>query len=344
MYKFNISGEISEYWGYGTSELEHHLEAAAGEDLFIDINSPGGEVDIGLAIYAKLRRYAKEHNAEITTRTDGMVYSIATIIFLAGDKRIVNEYMQPFIHEPWSWSDAGTSDDYQNMADMLEQVKNILAGFYADHTSLSFDEVLEYMEADTWLTAEECLEIGFATEIEKLSVAGLRLAALFKSKLIKINKMSKKHWTERLAAVMSGRKVKNQMELADVSGNPVVFPNLEEGDTPAEGDAVVVDGDANYTGTVELTDYTLEVEDGVITSVREGVEEIIEELIDIVEELEEEIEAKNKEIDRYAKLVNTLKKGSKSEAYTQRRTDQDEEDVDGGKVAMMKLLKKYKRA
>lgn len=341
MYKFNISDEIGEYWGFNTKELEMHLDAANGDDIFIDINSAGGDVDIGLAIYAKLRRYAKEHNAEITTRTDGMVYSIATIIFLAGDRRIVNEYMQPFIHEPWSWSGSETADEYQKMADMLEQVKNILAGFYANHTTLSFEEAMDYMEADTWLTAEECLEIGFATEIEKLSVAGMRLAAFFKTKF---NKMSKKHWTERLAAVMSGRKVKNQMELADVSGNPVIFPNLEEGDTPAEGDAVVVDGDANYTGTVELTDYTLEVEDGVVTSVREGVEEIIEELIDIVEELEEEIEAKNKEIERYAKLVNTLKKGGKSETKSERRTDQEEGEKEEGREAMMKLLKKYKRA
>src|SRR5690554_5369702 len=111
MHKFKIKGYIDDEHGYNVDALERELSAAKGSDLFIEIDSVGGNVHTGLALFVELRRYAKENNATITTRSSCYVASIATAVFLAGDVRIVNEFMQPFIHEPYiGYSDAQTAD------------------------------------------------------------------------------------------------------------------------------------------------------------------------------------------------------------------------------------------
>jgi len=78
--------------------LQKQLQKAGGKDVKVRINSVGGDVDEGFAMYSELRRYASENNAKITTFAEGRCVSIATIFFLAGDKRIVTEYTEPFVH------------------------------------------------------------------------------------------------------------------------------------------------------------------------------------------------------------------------------------------------------
>lgn len=340
MYNFRINNEIDEQYGFGTAELEAHLNAAKGDDVFIDINSVGGSVDIGMAIYAKIKRYAKENNATITTRTDGFVASIATIIFLAGDKRIVNEYMQPFVHEPSVMSFSTTADEHQQAAEMLKKIRNTLAGFYENHTNKTKEESLQLMKDNTWLTADECLEMGFATEIEKLSDANLKIVAKFKNKLTKNeSKMSKPNWRERMASLIGGAK--NELEIADVSGNPIVFPELDEDSEPSVDDTITVDGDANYTGEVETNDFVITVEDGKVTAISEVLEEAVDLLLDTVEEKNTQLaEAKTENV-RLNKVINALKKGSDSEPDTDKKTDKKDEPSNGVS-ALQKAINKRK--
>jgi len=86
------------------SYLQKQLQKAGGKDVKVRINSVGGDVDEGFAMYSELRRYAKENNAKITTLAEGRCASIATIIFLAGDVRIVTEYTEPFVHNAWCYT------------------------------------------------------------------------------------------------------------------------------------------------------------------------------------------------------------------------------------------------
>lgn len=312
MHKFKISGYIDSFDGYGIEQLNAELSKAKGKDLFIDIDSVGGCVHTGINIYTHIRRYAEENNATITTRSSGFVASIATAIFLSGDNRIVNEFMQPFVHEPlFVWSDATTADEFRKDAETLEKTRNLLAEFYVSNTNMSKSKALELMANDTWMTATECLEYGFATEIEKLSRNEAQLVASMKSKLTKtINKMSKPKlsWLGRLTNLRQSAKA--ELTLADVNGNTIVFPELDENSTPSEGNAATVDGDANYTGTAETEEYIFTFEDGKVTEVIDkndvDTDEIIEELLDIIEEKDAEIESLENSLSKERKLRNAI--------------------------------------
>lgn len=313
MYHFKINGYIDSEFGYNIEQLESELSKAKGNDLFIDIDSVGGCVHTGINIYTQLRRYAKENNATITTRSSGFVASIATIIFLSGDERIVNEFMQPFVHEPlFVWSDATTADEFRKDANTLEKTKNLIAEFYEANTLMTKKQALELMANDTWLSADECLELGFATEIERLSRNQAKLVAKFKRKLINKNdrKMSKNKgsWFERLANIQ--RRTVAQLELADVNGDTVVFPDLEATDTPSVDDKVTVGGDSNYTGAVETDEFIFTVEDGVVTEIVDKTEvednPLVQELIEIIEEKEDEIERLGNSLKEANRLKNVI--------------------------------------
>ena len=93
-YEIKIYGEIVPFQGTqienrgytNLSIVEDQLKKAGGSELLVKLHTVGGDVDEGFAIYASLRRYAKDHHVKITTRADGQVASIGTVIFLAGDE------------------------------------------------------------------------------------------------------------------------------------------------------------------------------------------------------------------------------------------------------------------
>lgn len=310
-------------WGdeYTPEILDAQLALANGKDLFIDIDSIGGCVNAGISMYVNLRRYADEYQARVTTRTSGFVASIATAVFLAGDRRIVNEFMQPFIHEPYyEWSEAQTADEFKRSYTDLEKTKQLIAEFYSKTTKLSIEDALEIMANDTWMSAEECLAVGFATEIEELSSSGLKIAAKLKTKYNKA-KMSKNSGTKmdfwtRVANIMKPEQPKAKLELATVDDKVITFPTLEATDKPTEGIPIVVGDDANFTGEVETDEFVITVVDGITTIVFDKTEineeEVIDELLTKIETLTDALAKANAEKNKYAKLYNSI--GSKKEA------------------------------
>ena len=96
---------ITDQGGYvNQTEVQNQLKEADGKDIRVRIKSFGGDVEEGFAIYSELRRYAKENNAKVTTLAEGQCASIATVIFLAGDERLVTEFTQPFVHNAWCYA------------------------------------------------------------------------------------------------------------------------------------------------------------------------------------------------------------------------------------------------
>jgi len=353
-YRFKIKVVINafEFWGdeYTPEMLDAQLALANGSDLHIDIDSIGGCVHTGISMYVTLRRYAEEHNAKVTTRTSGFVASIATVIFLSGDRRIVNEFMQPFIHEPYyEWSEAQTADEFKKSYTDLEKSKQLIAEFYSKTTSLSIEDALEIMANDTWMSAEECLAVGFATEIETLSQSGMKIAAKFKSKYNKAT-MSKKSetrmaWFERLANAMKPNTAKAELSLSTVDDKTIVFPTLEAEDTPSVGIAIVVDEDANFTGEVETDEFVIAVEDGITTAVFDksevDEEEVIEELLAKIETLEGELAKANMKADKYAKLYNSI--GNKKDAPKGgKQVKKETDDADPVTLAVNKIKERQK--
>lgn len=164
----NIYGDITS-WAWeelgemSAVNLSKQLEELDGVSrINVNINSYGGEVAEGLAIYNSLKR----HPAEIITRCDGFACSIASVIFMAGDKRVMNEASLLMIHNAWTWAQ-GNAAELRKQADDLETITSASVAAYMSSVSISEEEVRALMDAETWLDPSTALEYGFCTEIRK---------------------------------------------------------------------------------------------------------------------------------------------------------------------------------
>lgn len=128
----------------------------------VRLNSPGGDVFEGYAMYNAIKR----HNGEVTTHNDGLVASAATFPFLAGNVRKVSKLSQTMIHEA-STIVAGMADDLMEAADRLIAINQQLAELYADVSGKSVDEILAMMKDETWMDAAQSEAMKFATVDEK---------------------------------------------------------------------------------------------------------------------------------------------------------------------------------
>ncbi|RTL04467.1 Clp protease ClpP [Candidatus Dependentiae bacterium] len=129
------------------------------KNITLRINSVGGEVFTGWAIYNLLKQSGKK----ITTYVDGVAASIASVIALAGDKVIMGEGAQIMIHSAWTIA-AGNSRDFLDIVNRLEDIDNLLINLYAKKTKKTKDEIRALVQAETWFTAETAVDIGLADE------------------------------------------------------------------------------------------------------------------------------------------------------------------------------------
>jgi ATP-dependent protease ClpP protease subunit len=138
--------------------------------LTVRINSPGGSVFDGIAIYNALKR----HNALITVWIDGIAASIASIIAMAGDEVVMPENAMLVLHDP-SGLVAGTAADMRAMADALDKMKTGMVAAYRDKSGRDDAEIEALMQAETWLSAREAVALGLADRVEQ----PVRMAAHF---------------------------------------------------------------------------------------------------------------------------------------------------------------------
>lgn len=162
-----IYGDITS-WPWLESDVSSHnlskqLEALNDVDeINVYINSYGGEVAEGIAIYNALRR----HKAKVRTICDGFACSIASVIFMAGDERVMNEASMLMIHNAWTYAE-GNAAQLRKQAEDLEKITQLSIEAYKAHSSLKEDEITALMDAETWILPSEALEYGFATAVEK---------------------------------------------------------------------------------------------------------------------------------------------------------------------------------
>lgn len=163
----NIFGEITSVPEIESDVSSHNLSTQLAQLTDVDqidvyINSYGGEVAEGLAIYNALRR----HKANITTHCEGFACSIASVIFMAGDKRVMNESSLLMIHNAWNIV-AGNAEELRKQADDLEKINQAATEAYKAHSTLKEDEIKALMDDETWILPEEALSYGFATSIDR---------------------------------------------------------------------------------------------------------------------------------------------------------------------------------
>lgn len=130
------------------------------ENVNVYINSYGGEVAEGLAIYNALRR----HKAKVTTYCDGFACSAASVVFMAGDERVMSNSSLLMIHNAWMWT-AGDPAQLRKDADDLETITQASINVYMDAVSITEDELKAMMDAETWIAPADALEMGFATSV-----------------------------------------------------------------------------------------------------------------------------------------------------------------------------------
>lgn len=162
----NIFGDIVEdvLCEDGVSALSFAYELEGIEDveeIEVYINSYGGSVSQGFAIYNLL----KSHPAKIRTICSGFACSIASIIFLAGDERVMQDASLLMIHNPWTCV-VGNSNELRKTADDLEKMGQVSIDIYTKTTGLDESTIKDMMDKETWITGAEAIELGFATAIE----------------------------------------------------------------------------------------------------------------------------------------------------------------------------------
>lgn len=155
----SIFDEIG-FWGMQAKEFLAALATVDGPVLDVEISSPGGDALAAVAMYNGLRASGKE----ITTRVLGVAASAASLIFMAGDKRVMPKNTHLMVHNPSTWG-GGTAEDHQNMADMLTKVGATIRGTYVSRSGMTDEEAIALLSKDTWLTADEALANGLATEV-----------------------------------------------------------------------------------------------------------------------------------------------------------------------------------
>lgn len=169
MYEIDILGEIGE-WGYPANYLRYQLADAGSGDVTINISSPGGNAFEGLAMYDEIEKYP----GKVTTIGFGVVGSAATLPFLAATtvKMTPNSFFM--IHNPWSVT-IGDSEETAASAELLAKIEKKLQGIYIKKLEKSGKtdgnialKVKRMMDAETWLTAQEALDMGFIDEIQEV--------------------------------------------------------------------------------------------------------------------------------------------------------------------------------
>lgn len=161
--KIMIYQDIGDTWWteYGSQEFTRDIEALGDvTEIDVHINSDGGEVAAATAIYNQLRA----HKAKVTTYVDGIAASAASLIFMAGDNRIMRPASILMIHNPGILA-SGTSEKLRAAADYLDKLKEAVLTAY-NRATISEREISELMDKETWMTANDALEKGFATQID----------------------------------------------------------------------------------------------------------------------------------------------------------------------------------
>jgi HK97 family phage major capsid protein/ATP-dependent Clp endopeptidase proteolytic subunit ClpP len=157
--------------GIGAKQFAEDLKALGPiKNLDIRINSPGGSVFEGLAIYNTLER----HSAKKIVTIDGLAASIASVIAMAGDWIVMAKSSLLMIHDPFGMV-LGDADDMRKMAEGLDKIKTGLISAYQKKSKMSSQGIAKLMTNETWMTANEAVEWGFADEVTE----SVKMAAHF---------------------------------------------------------------------------------------------------------------------------------------------------------------------
>ncbi|WP_421921600.1 ClpP-like prohead protease/major capsid protein fusion protein [Marinobacter salarius] len=149
-------------WGISAKEFARDLKDLGNiNQIDLRINSPGGSVFDGNAIFNQL----KQHPAKVTAYIDGLAASMASVVAMAADHVVMPGNALMMIHNPWTVA-IGNAEELRKNADLLDTIKKTLLKAYG-RSMMTDEEISEMMDAETWLTGADAVEMGFADELEE---------------------------------------------------------------------------------------------------------------------------------------------------------------------------------
>ena len=158
---FLYDGIGSAFWGMiDAGTVLPDLAKMAGRLVTLRISSPGGSVDEGRAIYNALKR----HQGGVNVVIDSSAYSIASYIAMAGDRVVMAKNAMMMVHNPWTVA-MGSADELRKTADVLDKYRDSILDAYTSKTGKDRKKVKALLDAETWYTAQEAVDAGFATEV-----------------------------------------------------------------------------------------------------------------------------------------------------------------------------------
>lgn len=163
--ELSIYGDITSFpWlesDVSAYDLSQEIAGLDVERINVYINSYGGEVAEGLAIYNALKR----HKARVKTVCDGFACSAASVVFMAGEERVMNSASLLMIHNAWTCAE-GNAEELRKAAEDLEIISETAANVYRERVSIGDAELERLLAEETWIKPADALAMGFATVIQ----------------------------------------------------------------------------------------------------------------------------------------------------------------------------------
>lgn len=161
--EISIYDEIGpSWWGLIDAQtVTNALDQMKGKHITVRLNTPGGSVDEGIAIYNALTR----HKGGVTTIVDSLAASMGSYLLQAGEQRIVASNAMVMIHDPWSIS-MGNATNLRKDADVLDKYALRMIPHYAARSGKTDDEILQIMAEESWYAGKEAVEAGFADVVQ----------------------------------------------------------------------------------------------------------------------------------------------------------------------------------
>lgn len=159
----NILGEIGDDWTDSDTTLDRvqrKLKASNGGDVVVNINSFGGSMFEGVAIYNALR----QHEGKVTVKTLGIAASAASLIAMAGDEIHMAESSFLMIHNSWTFA-VGNRYELASLCENMEKFDDVMAGIYSDRMMIKKDRIQEMMDDEYYMPGTEAIEAGFALNL-----------------------------------------------------------------------------------------------------------------------------------------------------------------------------------
>lgn len=157
---FGVIGDNYDYYGEGVTlkRIDAALRAIGDEEVSVYINSPGGDMFEGIAIYNRLR----EHSQKVTIKVIGLAASAASIVAMAGEERLIGKSAFLMIHNCWSYL-AGNRHDLRGIADQFEEFDMALRDVYIDASGTAETDVMDMMDREAYLSGRSSVDKSFMT-------------------------------------------------------------------------------------------------------------------------------------------------------------------------------------